>query len=67
MVKELWFTIMAVFIKVIGKISINLEEDIKNFQICLSIKVNISTENLKEVVNLYGRMDNFIKVNGKMV
>lgn len=57
---------MVESIKVNGLITSNLVMDIKNFIILLFIKALILKESRTVMVNINGKMDKFIKVNGKM-
>ena len=52
--------------KVNGMIIINMEKAIKNLIMVLSIKVLILKENLRDMEDTLGIMDNLIKANGLM-
>ena len=67
MVKASWYTTVIEYMKVNGKMTINMEKDTKCSPMGLSIKDNTSMENLKELVNINGLMDSSIKDNGSTV
>ena len=57
---------MVEYMKVNGVIIINMEKAIKNLIMVLSIKVLILKENLRDMEDTLGIMDNLIKANGLM-
>jgi len=64
--KGYWFILMGGYIKVIGIIIWEMEKGIKNLVMDHFIKEDMSMENLKDVVDINGLMDKYIKDNGKM-
>lgn len=52
--------------KASGNVIIDMGKDIKNFLINVYIKVIISMGNLKELGDIVGLMENFMKENGLM-
>lgn len=52
--------------KASGNVIIDMGKDIKNFLINVYIKVTISMGNLKELGDIVGLMENFMKENGLM-
>ena len=58
------FTIIIGYIKVVGSVIINMEEDIKNLLTNQRIKGSIKMENQTEQENIAGKMDKDIKDNG---
>lgn len=66
MVRVFKFIKMEEFIKVIGKMITDMEMDQKNINPEVCIKDNINQENHKEKENIFGNLDKFITVIGKM-
>jgi hypothetical protein len=63
-VKESCYILMVEYIKVNGKIIINKEKVIKNLLMVLFIMVHILKVNHMVMVNINGKMEKYIKVNG---
>jgi len=51
--------------KEIGKMTLNLEEDLKFIQMGIHMKVNLLMENLKDLVLTSGHQGKFMKDSGK--
>lgn len=64
--REYYSILMVEYIKATGVIIKETAKAFKNLRIALSIKETMLTVNLKDVVDMNGRMEKFIKVNGKM-
>jgi hypothetical protein len=63
-VKVSCYILMVEYIKVNGKIIINKEKVIKNLLMVRFIMVHILKVNHMVMVNINGKMEKFIKVNG---
>lgn len=61
-----WFMITIEFTKVNGRMILNMGRDFKNSPINVYTRVSMWMVNLKELVNIHGRMVNFMKDNGTM-
>lgn len=66
MEREYYFILMVEFTKEVGVITKETVKGSKNLLIAPSTKETMSTANLKDAVDMNGRMDKFIRVSGKM-